>query len=45
MKDLRKQFKYLGDMGAYHFLWVVGEEVPSYEEWCRSRGVEPQSMA
>jgi DNA-3-methyladenine glycosylase I len=45
VKDLRKQFKYLGDMGAYHFLWVVGEEVPSYEEWCRSRGVEPQPMA
>ena len=33
VKDLRKQFKFLGDMGAYHFLWVVSEEVPSYEEW------------
>ncbi len=32
-KDLRKQFKFLGDMGAYHFLWIVGEKVPSWEEW------------
>ena len=31
--DLRKQFKYLGDMGSYHFLWIVGEKVPSWEEW------------
>ncbi|MGA2157788.1 MAG: DNA-3-methyladenine glycosylase I [Dehalococcoidia bacterium] len=32
-KDLHKQFKFLGDMGCYYFLWVVGEKVPSYEEW------------
>ncbi len=32
-KDLRKNFKFLGEMGAYHFLWVVGEKVPSWEEW------------
>lgn len=32
-KDLRKNFKFLGDMGAYHFLWVVGEKVPDWEEW------------
>ena len=31
--DLKKQFKYLGNMGAYHFLWVVGEKVPPWEEW------------
>ncbi len=43
VKDLRKQFKFLGDMGAYHFLWVVNEEVPSYEEWCASRGITPKS--
>lgn len=34
VKDLRKKFKFLGDMGCYHFLYVVGEQVPSYEEWC-----------
>jgi 3-methyladenine DNA glycosylase Tag len=33
VKDLRKRFKYLGEMGAYYFLWVVGEKVPSWEEW------------
>jgi 3-methyladenine DNA glycosylase Tag len=32
-KDLRKQFKFLGEMGSYHFLWVVNEKVPSWEEW------------
>ena len=37
LKDLRKQFKYLGDAGTFHFLYVVGEEVPSYEEWCQAR--------
>ena len=36
--DLRKRFRFLGDMGAYYFLWVVNEEVPSYEDWCASRG-------
>ena len=41
--DLRKQFRFLGDMGAFHFLYVVGEEVPSYEDWCASRGRTPRS--
>ena len=41
LKDLRKQFKFLGDHGTYYFLWVVGEDVPSYEEWCASRGETP----
>ena len=43
VKDLRKRFKFLGDHGAYRFLWIVGEPVPSYEEWTRSRGVEPSA--
>jgi 3-methyladenine DNA glycosylase Tag len=33
VKDLRKRFKFLGDSGSYYFLWVVGEKVPSWEEW------------
>jgi len=41
VKDMRKRFKFLGDMGAYYFLWVVNEEVPSYEDWCASRGRTP----
>jgi len=36
--DLRKQFHFLGESGAYIFLWVVDQEVPSYEEWCASHG-------
>ncbi|MFQ5950553.1 MAG: DNA-3-methyladenine glycosylase I [Candidatus Geothermarchaeales archaeon] len=40
--DLRRQFKFLGEFGSYHFLYVVGEKVPSYEEWCASRGIEPR---
>jgi 3-methyladenine DNA glycosylase Tag len=42
LKDLKKQFKFLGDMGAYHFLWVVGEEVPPYETWCAGRATQPR---
>ena len=30
--DLKKRFKFIGDMGAYYFLHVVGEEVPPHEE-------------
>lgn len=45
VKDLRKRFKFVGDMGAYHFLWVVGEPVPPYEEWRRSRGITPPADA
>jgi len=41
VKDLRKRFKFLGDLGCYYFLWVVNEEVPSYEDWCASRGRTP----
>jgi 3-methyladenine DNA glycosylase Tag len=31
-KDLVKRFKFLGEMGAYYFLYVVGERVPPHEE-------------
>ncbi len=37
-RDIRKQFKFMGDSGIYYFLWVVNEEVPPYEEWCVSHG-------
>ncbi len=30
---LRGEFRFLGDMGAYYFLYVVGEDVPSHEDW------------
>lgn len=37
VKALRSDFKYLGDMGTYYFLYVVGEEVPSHDEWQAAR--------
>ncbi len=36
-KDLRKRFKFLGEMGIFYFLHVVGEPVPDYEEWQAAR--------
>jgi 3-methyladenine DNA glycosylase Tag len=45
VKDLRKRFKFLGDMGSYYFLWVVDEEVPSYEDWCAARGRTPHAVS
>ena len=37
VKDLRKQFKFLGDTGCYFFLYVVGEQVPPHDEWMCDR--------
>ena len=38
VKQLRKDFKFLGDFGSYYFLYVVGEEVPPHEEYRAARG-------
>ena len=35
--DLRGRLKFVGDTGAYYFLYVVGEEVPPHQEFRRSR--------
>ncbi len=40
LKDLHKQFKFLGDTGSYYFLWVVGEKVPPHEQFLASRGIQ-----
>ena len=37
VKDLRKQFKFMGEISCYYFLYVVGENVPSHEHWLKSR--------
>lgn len=42
VKDLRKQFRFMGETGCYYFLWVVREEVPDYDTWCESRGMAHQ---
>jgi DNA-3-methyladenine glycosylase I len=33
VRDMRRRFKFLGESGAYHFLYVVGEQVPAHEDW------------
>lgn len=33
--DLVKRFRFLGDTGAYYFLYVVGEQVPAHDEWMK----------
>lgn len=33
VRDMRKRFKFVGTFGAYFFLYVVGEPVPSHEEF------------
>jgi DNA-3-methyladenine glycosylase I len=35
--DLKRQFRFIGDSGAYHFLWSVGEPTPPHEEWFADR--------
>jgi DNA-3-methyladenine glycosylase I len=43
--DLKRQFRFIGDSGAYHFLYVVNEPVPSHEEWFASRPVRKRRRA
>jgi hypothetical protein len=31
--DLKRQFRFIGDSGAYHFLYVVNRPVPPHEQW------------
>jgi 3-methyladenine DNA glycosylase Tag len=32
-KDLRKRFKFMGELSAYYVLFRVGEPVPPFERW------------
>ena len=41
MRDFRKQFTFLSDMGAYYWLYVVVEEVPPHDQFEAER---PQKM-
>ncbi|HTV75102.1 MAG TPA: DNA-3-methyladenine glycosylase I [Candidatus Acidoferrales bacterium] len=31
--DLKRRFKFLGELSAYYFLFRVGERVPHFEDW------------
>jgi 3-methyladenine DNA glycosylase Tag len=35
--DLKRQFRFIGDSGAYYFLYVVDEPVPPHDEWSAER--------
>jgi hypothetical protein len=39
---LRAEFRFMGDMGAYFFLYVVGEPVPTREEWMKTHQPAPR---
>jgi DNA-3-methyladenine glycosylase I len=32
-KDLQRQFRFIGQSGAYMFLYMVGEPVPPHDQW------------
>jgi 3-methyladenine DNA glycosylase Tag len=42
VKDLVKRFRFLGETGAYYFLYVVGEDVPPHEEWMAAHPARPR---
>jgi hypothetical protein len=35
---LRREFRFIGESGAYLFLWSVDEPVPSHEQWAAAHG-------
>ncbi len=37
-EDVKKRFKFMGDMGTYYWVYVVGEPVPPHEEWTKAHG-------
>lgn len=37
--DLKKRFKFVGDMGTYHFLWTVKHPVPEWHKWSKEHGI------
>jgi DNA-3-methyladenine glycosylase I len=43
--DLKRRFRYIGDSGAYHFLWSVNEPVPPHEEWVAERHPDPSKSS
>ena len=38
LASVKKNFKYMGDIGTYFFLYVVGRDVPPQEEFCGRAG-------
>lgn len=41
--DLRRKFKYVGDVSAYYYLFRVGEKVPPFGRWIKTvKGDHPR---
>jgi DNA-3-methyladenine glycosylase I len=40
LKGLHRDFKFMGESGAYYFLWHVGEKVPDWQEWERRQAAK-----
>lgn len=38
LQNIRREFKFMGEMGTYYFLYVVKEPVPSHEEFTKQYG-------
>lgn len=37
VRDLKRQFRFIGDSGAYHFLYTVNERTPPHDKWFGER--------
>lgn len=37
-RALRRQFRYIGEFGAYWAQYTLGMDVPDYRDWARARG-------
>ena len=40
--ELRREFRFLGDNGAYIFLWTVGRPTPPHREWFQAHRHSPR---
>ncbi len=41
--DIRKRFKFVGDLSVYYFLFRIGEPVPPYADWAKTvEGTHPR---
>ena len=36
--DLKRRFKFVGDMSVYHCLWTVKHPVPEWHDWAKTHG-------
>jgi DNA-3-methyladenine glycosylase I len=43
--DLKRDFRFIGDSGAYQFLYAVDEPVPSHHEWWGQKRGRARSKA